>query len=54
MLYEVITTAEYRAVLGHGVGDRWGRLAEVTVEGRAVVGGAALGAVNEGERNNFV
>ena len=48
-LVQVGLAAEDRAVLGHRVGDRRGRLAEVAVEGGTVVGGAALRAVHEGE-----
>ena len=47
---EVVLAAEHRAVLGHGVGHRRCRLAEVAVEGGAVVGGAPLGTVHKGER----
>ncbi len=48
-LVEVVLAAEHRAVLGHGVGHRRRRLAEMAVKGGAVVGGAPLGTMDKGE-----
>ena len=49
-LMQVVLATEHRAVLGHRVGHGRSRLTEMTVEGGAVVGSAALGTMHEGER----
>ncbi len=46
-LEQVVLAAEHRAVLGHGVAGRRRRLAIMTAEGTAEIGGTPLGAVHE-------
>ena len=46
----VVEAAEHRRVFCHRRGNRGGRLLEVTREMAAIVGNAALAAVNEGKR----
>ena len=46
----IVEAAEHRRVFGHRGGDAGGRLLEVTREVRAIIGDAALAAMDEGNR----
>ena len=48
-LMQVVLTTEHGTVFGHGIGNRRGRLAEVPVEGGAVVRSTPLGTVHKGQ-----